>query len=162
MGALKAELAAAKRTEGSGGTPGRTSEMMNMQRQILEKMPGLSSGSSGDGGAEVLSLRQQLEQSRSDTQDARSMVQQLRQQVHDRFWLYFVYSRLNRPPQVQQQQSTSRDSGSSTESETLKRENSQLKQELQVGSLSTAVHLCLMHATAAIEVETCRCTRRCG
>ncbi len=136
--------------------------MMNMQRQILEKMPGLSSGSS-DGGAEVMSLRQQLEQSRSDTQDARSMVQQLRQQVHHRFWLHFEYSRLNHPPQVQQQQSTShqsRDSGSSAESETLKRENSQLKQELQVGGLSAAVHLCLMHTTAAIEVETCRCTRR--
>ncbi len=106
--------------------------MMNMQRQILEKMPGLSSGSSGDGGTEVVSLRQQLEQSRSDTQDARSMVQQLRQQVCHRFWLYFEYSHLNRPPQVQQQQSAPRDSGGSAESETLKRENSQLKQELQV------------------------------
>ena len=78
MGALKAELAAAKRTEGSGGTPGRTSEMMSMQRQILEKLPALGSGG---GGGEMASLRQQLEQSRSEAQDARSMVQQLRQQV---------------------------------------------------------------------------------
>lgn len=132
MGALKAELAEAKRTESSGGTPARTSEMMNMQRQILEKMPGLSGGSIGDGGAEVASLRQQLEQSRSDAQDARSMVQQLRQQVCHCFWLFFEYSRFNHPPQVQQQQSASRDSGSSAESESLKRENSQLKQELQV------------------------------
>ncbi len=75
MGALKAELAAAKRAEGSGGTPGRTSEMMNMQRQILEKMPGLGSGMGGDHGGEVASLRHQLEQSRNDAQDARSMVQ---------------------------------------------------------------------------------------
>ena len=80
MGALKAELAAAKRTEGSGGTPGRTSEMMSMQRQILEKLPALGSGGGG-GGVEMASLRQQLEQSRSEAQDARSMVQQLRQQV---------------------------------------------------------------------------------
>ena len=79
MGALKAELAAAKRTEGSGGTPGRTSEMMSMQRQILEKLPALGSGGGG-GGGEMASLRQQLEQSRSEAQDARSMVQQLRQQ----------------------------------------------------------------------------------
>ncbi len=81
MGALKAELAAAKRAEGSGGTPGRTSEMMNMQRQILEKMPGLGSGVGADHGGELASLRHQLEQSRNDAQDARSMVQQLRQQV---------------------------------------------------------------------------------
>ena len=81
MGALKAELAAAKRTEGSGGTPGRTSEMMSMQRQILEKLPALGSGGGGGGGVEMASLRQQLEQSRSEAQDARSMVQQLRQQV---------------------------------------------------------------------------------
>jgi len=79
MGALKSELAAAKRTEGSGGTPGRTAEMMSMQRQILDKIPGMGGG--GEGGAEVASMRQQLEQSRSDAQDARSLVQQLRQQV---------------------------------------------------------------------------------
>ena len=81
MGALKAELAAAKRTEGSGGTPGRTSEIISMQRQILEKLPGLGSGGGGGDGAEVASLRHQLEQSRNDASDARSMVQQLRQQV---------------------------------------------------------------------------------
>ena len=79
MGALKSELAAAKRTEGSGGTPGRTAEMLSMQRQILEKIPGMGGG--GGGGAEVASMRQQLEQSRNDAQDARSLVQQLRQQV---------------------------------------------------------------------------------
>jgi hypothetical protein len=49
--------------------------MMNMQRQILEKMPGLGSGMGGDHGGEVASLRHQLEQSRNDAQDARSMVQ---------------------------------------------------------------------------------------
>ncbi len=81
MGALKAELAAAKRTESSGGTPGRTSEMISMQRQILDKLPGLGGGGGGDSGAEVANLRHQLEQSRNDALDARSMVQQLRQQV---------------------------------------------------------------------------------
>jgi hypothetical protein len=81
MGALKAELAAAKRVESSGGTPGRTSEMMSMQRQILEKMPGFGTAPGGDGGAEAAGLRHQLEQARNDAQDARGMVQQLRQQV---------------------------------------------------------------------------------
>ena len=55
--------------------------MMSMQRQILEKLPALGSGGGGGGGGEMASLRQQLEQSRSEAQDARSMVQQLRQQV---------------------------------------------------------------------------------
>jgi hypothetical protein len=79
MTSLKAELAAAKRNESSGGTPGKTSEIISMQRQILDKLPGI--GSSGDGGAELASLRHQLDQSRIDAQDARSLVQQLRQQV---------------------------------------------------------------------------------
>ena len=87
MGALKAELAAAKRTESSGGTPGRTTEMMNMQRQILEKMPVSGGSTGGDHGGEVASLRQQLEQSRNDAQDARTMVQQLRQQVYIRTFI---------------------------------------------------------------------------
>ena len=59
--------------------------MMSMQRQILEKLPALGSGGGGGGGGEMASLRQQLEQSRSEAQDARSMVQQLRQQVGSLF-----------------------------------------------------------------------------
>ena len=137
MGALKAELAAAKRTESSGGTPGRTSEIISMQRQILEKLPGIGGGGGG-GDGEVASLRHQLEQSRSDASEARSMVQQLRQQVFERNAIlepfFEFHSCACQVQQQQQQQPTARDGGSSAEAESLRRENSQLKQEIQVGA----------------------------
>jgi hypothetical protein len=60
-----------------------------------------------------------------------------------------------------QQQSSARDSGSSADAESLRRENSQLKQEVQVRQADSFAGLPCLKIISAAEIKApCRCIWR--